>query len=71
MKDMVADIQTNYENSHCNTGTTVREKVYQIDDKMVFDNINWNIYDISRMLNSYLEKMVKHANDMKWSDHKK
>lgn len=69
LREAVASIQVQYE--RLPHDDTVKDKVYQIDRKMVFDNITFNINGIELTMNEYIGQMVRQADDMKWSDHVK
>ena len=69
LREAVADIQVQYERMpHDNT---VKDKVYQVDRKMIFDNMTFDINSIELTMNEYIGQMVRQADEMKWSDHKK
>ena len=69
LKDILNDIEVQYE--HWMPDYTTEDKVYKMSNKMVFDNIKWTIYDTHRQLSAYLERMLKHADDLKWSEQRK
>ena len=69
LNSILNDIEVQYE--HWMPDYTTEDKVYKMSNKMVFDNIKWTINDIHRQLSAYLERILKHTDDMKWSDHVK
>lgn len=69
LREVVADIQVKYEKMpHDNS---VKEQVYGIDRKMVFDNMKFDINGIEMTMTEYLGQMIRQTDDMKWSGHKK
>ena len=69
LKDILNDIEVAYE--RWKPDYTTEDKVYKMSNKMVFDNMKWTINDIHRQLSAYLERILKHTDEMKWSDHVK
>ena len=69
LKNVVAEVQVEYE--HFMPNQTQEDKVFQCDNKMIFDNMNWTVNDLNRTLSNFLERMLKHADDLKWSEQRK
>ena len=69
LKDILNDIEVDYE--RWMPDYTTEDNIYKMSNKMVFDNIKWTINDIHRQLSAYLERILKHTDEMKWSDHRK
>ena len=69
LKDILNDIEVDYE--HWMSDYTTEDKVYKMSNKMVFDNMKWTINDIHRQLSAYLERILKHTDDLKWCDQNK
>ena len=69
LKEAVGSIQVQYEQFPA--ANTVRENVYHIDRKIVFDNVKFEVESIQRTMSEYLAEMVRQTDDMKWCDHVK
>lgn len=71
LKDILADVEVKYMSWMPFDYNKQEDRIYGMSNKMVFDNLKWTINDLGRQLSGYLERMLKHADDLKWKDQRK